>query len=271
MAPHVSGGADVAGAEAALLRVALEAARGAGALLLDRFGGPAQDVKAKSTPTDLVSEADIAAERAIRAVISQHRPGDAVLGEEGGDQAGDGESAVHWLVDPLDGTINYLFGIPQWCVSVACLDADGAIAGVVFDPVRDETFAATRSGPPTLNGQAITGSAKADLATAMVATGFAYDAAVRARQADVLTRVLPRVRDIRRLGSAALDLAWTACGRCDAYYERGLNPWDLAAGALVCARAGLDVRTLSETDGLPGGLVVAPPAIADALGDLVDG
>ena len=271
MAPDVSGAADAGGAEAALLSVALEAARGAGALLLDRFGGPAQNVRAKSTPTDLVSEADVAAERAIRAVIADSRPGDAVLGEEGGDQAGHGDSAVHWLVDPLDGTINYLFGIPQWCVSVACLDPGGAIAGVVFDPVRDETFAATRSGPPTLNGQTITGSAKADLATAMVATGFAYDAAIRARQADVLTRVLPRVRDIRRLGSAALDLAWTACGRCDAYYERGLNPWDLAAGALVCARAGLDVRTLCEADGLPAGLLVAPPAMADALGDLVDG
>ena len=246
MAADVTGAA-VAGGEVELLRVAHEAARAAGALLLDRFGGPAEDVRVKSTPTDLVSEADVAAERAIRAILARHRPGDAMLGEEGGDQAGDGESAVHWLVDPLDGTINYLFGIPQWCVSVACLDGDGGIAGVVFDPVRDETFAATRSGPPTLNGQTITGSAKADLATAMVATGFAYDAAVRARQADVLTRVLPRVRDIRRLGSAALDLAWTACGRCDAYYERGLNPWDLAAGALVCARAGLEVRTLAET------------------------
>ncbi len=255
--------------EAPLLAIALEAAQAAGALLLDRFNGPAQDVRAKSTPTDLVSEADLEAERAIRAIICEQRPGDAILGEEGGNQSGDGVSSVHWLVDPLDGTINYLFGIPQWSVSIACLDRDGGIAGVVLDPVRNEIFAATRSGQPTLNGETIVGSSKQDLATAMVATGFAYDASVRASQAEVLTRVLPLVRDIRRLGSAALDLAWTACGRCDAYYERGLNPWDLAAGALICQRAGLEVRTLQAKDDLPAGLLVAPPAIAELLSDLV--
>jgi myo-inositol-1(or 4)-monophosphatase len=139
----------------------------------------------------------------------------------------------------------------------------------VHDPLRGETFAATRGRPPTLDGAVVEASTRTDLATAMVATGFAYDADVRARQAEVAARVLPRVRDLRRMGSAALDLAWTACGRYDAYYERGLKPWDLAAGALLCACAGLDVRPLPETGEEPPGLLVAPAALADALHALV--
>ena len=252
-----------------LLEVAQVAARTAAAVLLERFGAPGVDVRSKSTPTDLVSEADVAAERALREALALHRPDDAVLGEEGGDQGGGDPGGLRWVVDPLDGTVNFLFGIPHWCVSVACEDGDGALVGVVHDPLRDETFAAVRGGTPTLDGEPIAGSRRDDLATAMVATGFGYDAQVRAAQAQVAAALLPRVRDVRRFGSAALDLAWTACGRYDAYYERGLNPWDRAAGALLCERAGLELRELAPAGDLPAGLLVAPAALAGPLGELV--
>ena len=251
-----------------LLSIAEEAARAAGAVLLERFGGPRREVRSKSTPTDLVSEADIEAERALRAVLAARRPDDAVLGEEGGDR-GAGTSGVRWIVDPLDGTVNFLFGIPQWAVSVACAGGDGLIAGVVLDPLRDEVFAAAREGPATRDGEAMEASSRGELATAMVATGFAYDAQVRAAQAEVAARVLPRVRDLRRMGSAALDLAWTACGRYDAYYERGLQPWDRAAGDLLCARAGLELRELRSDGALPAGLLAAPATLAGPLHGLV--
>ena len=128
--------------------------RAAGAVLLERFGGPRREVRSKSTPTDLVSEADLEAERALRALLAARRPDDAVLGEEGGDR-GAGTSGVRWIVDPLDGTVNFLFGIPQWAVSVACADGDGLVAGVVLDPLRDEIFAATRDGPATRDGEPV--------------------------------------------------------------------------------------------------------------------
>jgi myo-inositol-1(or 4)-monophosphatase len=249
-----------------LLTVAHEAASAAAAELMSRFGGRVHGLRTKSTATDPVSDADLAAEAEIRRVLGERRPGDAILGEEGG-ESGDGE--LRWIVDPLDGTVNFLFGIPQFSVSVACQDRDGMVVGVVLDPVREETFAATRSGAPTLNGSEIAGSTRDDLATALVSTGFAYDAAVRAKQAVVMGRVLPRVRDIRRAGSAALDLAWLACGRYDAYYERGVNLWDYAAGELIAARAGLAVRELPAADDGPAGLAAAAPALLDELLSLI--
>ncbi len=245
-----------------LLDVAHAAARAAAAELTPRFGHHQPGIRAKSGPTDLVSDADLAAEAAIRRVLSERRPDDAVLGEEGG-ASGDGD--LRWVIDPLDGTINFLFGVPMFAVSVACEDADGALAGVVLDPIREETFAATRSGAATLNGEAIAGSTRDDLSTSLVATGFAYDADVRARQAEVLARLLPRVRDIRRAGAAALDLAWCACRRYDAYYERGVKLWDIAAGGLIAARAGLEVRDLAEGPDGPSGVATAPPALIDPL------
>jgi myo-inositol-1(or 4)-monophosphatase len=241
--------------------IAAEAARAAGELLRERFvAGGERAVGSKSTPTDLVSEADLAAEREIRAVIAARRPGDAILGEEGGEtQVGEG---LRWIVDPLDGTVNFLFGLPQWCVSVAVHDDDGGLAGVVYDPLRDELFAGERGGRATLDGTPLTGSQSSDLATSLVATGFAYSAEVRAIQAQVVARVLPRVRDIRRMGSAALDLAWTAAGRYDAFYERGVQTWDIAAGTILCRCSGLETRTLE-----PAG--VAPAGLIGALAELV--
>lgn len=259
--------------EQELLAVAHEAARAAAAELRARFGRRARNVQTKSTPTDLVSEADLAAEAAIREVLRRRRPADAILGEEGGAT----ESAVanpsgrvlRWVVDPLDGSVNFLFGIPAFAVSVACEAGSGAVVGVVLDPVRDECFAAARSTAATLNGQPIEASDRDELGQAMVATGFGYDAAVRARQAAVVARVLPRVRDIRRVGAAALDLAWCACGRFDAYYERGIQAWDVAAGALIAERAGLQVRRLAPTDHDAAGIVAAPFALIDSLVELV--
>jgi myo-inositol-1(or 4)-monophosphatase len=223
----------------ALREIAEAVAREAGHQLRDAFAGPRVNVTSKSSPTDLVSEADHAAERLIRERLASARPGDGFLGEEGGDA--EGSSGLRWVVDPLDGTINFLFGIPQWAVSIACEDTEGTLAGVIYDPMRDELWTAERDGPALLDGREIHGSERSDLATTLVATGFGYDAAVREYQAGIVAELLPQVRDIRRFGSAALDLAWTAAGRYDAFYERGLNAWDLAAGELLCRRGGLAV------------------------------
>jgi myo-inositol-1(or 4)-monophosphatase len=251
-----------------LLELAVGLARDAGALLLERFdGGRERALSSKTSPTDPVSEADLASERLIRERLALARPADGFLGEEGGGE--EGSSGLTWVVDPLDGTVNFLFSIPQWCVSVAVQDDAGPLAGAIFDPCRNELFVATRDGSPLLNGSPIEPSAREDLATAMVATGLAYDADVRAAQAEVLARVVPRVRDIRRFGSAALDLAWTAAGRYDAYFERSVKPWDIAAGRLVCERAGLTVLELPEHERLPPGVLAGVPALAGPLFELV--
>jgi myo-inositol-1(or 4)-monophosphatase len=277
--------------EGPLLEVAVEAARMAGSLLLERArSGAESEVASKSTPTDLVSQADLASEEAIRELLATRRPDDGFLGEEGGST--EGATGLSWVVDPLDGTVNFLFGIPQWCVSVAVRDGDGTIAGAIYDPNRGELFTATRAGPAALSGpdgggelrgpgrtaasrsRAPSGPAAAaddELAGAMVATGLAYGAEVREAQAMVLARLIPRVRDIRRFGSAALDLAWTAAGRYDAYFERSVKQWDIAAGALVCERAGLTVLELPVFENLPWGILAAPPQLAEALMELVEG
>jgi myo-inositol-1(or 4)-monophosphatase len=253
----------LAGAEAPdLLDLARRAAVAAGDLLLDRFGGPAQGVGTKSSPTDLVSDADRDAETLILALLERERPGDAVLAEEEGPLAGEG---LRWLVDPLDGTVNYLYGQPQWCVSVACEDREGTLAAVVHDPLRSETMTAVRGGGAWLGERALRARADVPLAQAMVATGFSYRAEVRARQAQLLRAVLPHVRDIRRAGSAALDLAWLAAGRLDGYYEHGLNAWDWAAGGLLVREAGGVTELLPAGDGLPDGLLGGSPAVVTAL------
>ena len=218
----------------------------------------------KSTATDMVSDADREAEGAIAELLAAERPDDALLGEEGAGERG--SSGRRWVVDPLDGTTNYLYGFPAWCVSVALEDADGGVAGVVHDPWRGETFRAARGAGAELDGRPIHVRDHADLATALVATGFGYDPERRATQAEVLRRVLPRIRDIRRAGAAALDLAWLAAGRLDGYYERGLNPWDWAAGSLIVTEAGGWVEPLQ---GEPFGLVAGGPRLVGRLRQLV--
>ncbi|HEV2250806.1 MAG TPA: inositol monophosphatase family protein, partial [Candidatus Limnocylindria bacterium] len=206
--------------------MAIGAAHAAGAVLSERFRGPAIGVRSKSTLTDLVSEADERAEQAVAAYLAARRPEDALVAEEGSGYPG--RSGVRWLVDPLDGTINYLYGLPHWCVSVACADAGGALAGAVYDPVRGELFAAARGGGASLGGRALATTSVADPAMALVATGFSYDAAERAAQTAVVARLAGRIRDVRRAGSAALDLAWVAAGRVDAYFEVSRSAWDTA-------------------------------------------
>jgi myo-inositol-1(or 4)-monophosphatase len=236
----------------------------AGDLLLERYGGPAQGVSSKSSETDLVSEADRASEAAILDLLMRERPSDGLLGEEGSSR--DGDSGRRWVIDPLDGTINYLYGFPAWCVSVALEDADGGLAGVVHDPLRDETFSASRGAGAFLNGNRVQVNSEEALDHALVATGFAYQAPVRAAQSELLTNVLPRVRDIRRAGAAALDLAWVAAGRLDAYFERGLKPWDWAAARLLIAEAG---GAVAELGGDPPGLAAANPVLLPKLLELV--
>ena len=255
---------------AALLVDAVDAARTAGALLHERFrAGRSGSVASKSSPTDLVSEADLAAERAIHELLAQRRPRDGLLAEEGGERPG--TSGLRWVVDPLDGTINFLFGIPHWCVSVAVEDRLGALAGAIFDPNRDELFTAVREGPAQLNGTGLARRQGVELASVLMATGLSYEARVRAAQGVVLARISPRVRDLRRFGSAALDLAWTAAGRFDAYFERCMNPWDIAAGTLICERAGLLVLELPIHEDLPFGVLASPPHLATELIELVGG
>lgn len=250
-----------------LLAVALRLAADAAALLVERLGEARTAVQTKSTATDMVTEVDRASEALVVAGLRAARPDDAIVGEEGA--ADDGTTGVRWLVDPIDGTTNYLYGFPGFAVSIGAeIDGEGAV-GVVHDPLHGEVFAASRGKGATRNGRPIRVSDKDELATALVATGFAYDPRRRERQAAVLSEVLPSVRDVRRMGAASVDLCSVACGRVDAYYERGLGPWDLAAGAVIAREAG---AVLGDLDGGPpsGGFVLAAaPALFGPLRDLL--
>ncbi|HUP70730.1 MAG TPA: inositol monophosphatase family protein [Acidimicrobiales bacterium] len=229
---------------AGLAGLAVEAAHAAGALLLDGASRLRTVVETKTTATDMVTEMDRASEALIAELILGARPGDAFLGEEG--TAGSGTTGVRWVVDPLDGTTNYLYGFPSWAVSIAAeIDGEPAI-GVVFDPTHADTYRAVRGEGAWCNGERLKVLGASDLATSLVATGFGYDAAVRAQQAQIVARLLPSVRDMRRAGAASVDLCWLARGRVDIYYERGLQHWDYAAGALIAGEAGAEVQTLED-------------------------
>ncbi len=194
----------------------------------------------KSSDVDVVTEADRASERLIRERLLGARPGDGFLGEEGG--AADSSTGVVWVVDPIDGTVNFLYDIPQYAVSIAA-EVDGEVlAGVVVDVAAGQVYAASSGGGATRDGEPLAVRASAPLAERLVATGFGYDADMRAAQVAAVSRMLPQVRDIRRFGAAALDLCAVACGRVDAYVEEGLNPWDHAAGALIAREAGARVE-----------------------------
>ena len=253
---------------AELLELAVEAARHAGDLLLERFGEPARGVDTKSTATDPVSDADRDAEALILGIVQEARPDDGVLAEEGSDRPS--RTGLRWVIDPLDGTVNFLFGIPQWAVSVAVEDADGPVAGVVHDPCRDETFTAAHGTGAHLNGTRLDASSVTDLSKALIGTGFSYDPGVRRAQVDVLHRVIGRVRDVRRAGSAALDLAWTACGRLDGFYEAGLGPWDMSAGSLLVTESGGRTGPLPAPIEGRDGLIAAGPGIYDDLVGVLD-
>ena len=246
-----------------LRALAERVARSAGALLRDGLGRARLEVGTKTTGTDMVTEMDRASEVLIEAELLEVRPDDGILGEEGASRAG--TSGVRWVVDPLDGTTNYLYGFPGFNVAIAAEVSGETVAGAVYDVVRDELFSAHRGGGATRDGAPIAPSGTADVAHALVGTGFSYEPARRRRQAQVLVEVLPKVRDIRRQGAAALDLCSVACGRLDAYYERGLAPWDLAAGGLVAAEAGVIVTDLEGGPPRSDSVLAATPGVAAAL------
>lgn len=253
----------VTDAEAATLQaLAEDIAREAGDLLLSYRMRSDLRTSTKTSATDPVSEADHAAERLISDRVSAARPDDGMLGEEDADNRV-GTSGLRWVVDPLDGTVNYLYGIPQWCVSIAVEAADGPVAGVVHDPSRGETFSARRGGGATLNGTPLSVTSPTALSASLVATGFGYEPAVRRGQVQMMAELLPTIRDLRRAGSAALDLCWTAAGRWDGYVEFGLKPWDRSAGGLVVTEAGgtaslwrMDLGGASREGVIAGGPVV---------------
>ncbi len=251
----------------ALRAVAEDLARqaGSGALAGRRALGIGQPVAhdTKSSPTDPVTQYDRDAERLIVEGLQSLRPDDAIVGEEGTDHAG--TSGLEWHIDPIDGTANFVYDLAAWCTSVAVVDGHGSLAGAVYIPVTDELFSAARGRGATMNGRSITCSSVTDLSHALMATGFSYSAERRREQAERLAQLLPLVRDVRRLGSAAIDLCNVACGRVDAYFEEYLNSWDLAAGVLIAREAGAITCDLADGPPGPTATVAAAPGISDAL------
>ncbi|MFD0361286.1 inositol monophosphatase family protein [Nocardia sp. GCM10030253] len=276
----------LSGDEVELRRIAVHLAETAAAHVRARrpevFGPDgarvAGDVRTKGHPTDPVTIVDTETEELIRRLLADLRPGDPILGEEGGGSlAGGAQDTVYWVVDPIDGTVNFLYGIPGYAVSVAAVRGGRPVAGAVVDVARAATYSAglglgavREDADGTVEELRCTPVESASMA--LVATGFAYGAHRRARQAALVAEVLPNIRDIRRFGAAALDLCLVASGRVDAYYEHGLNAWDWAAGALIAAEAGARVVLPSATSpGAAGDLVVAAaPGIADELVELLD-
>ncbi|WP_456824274.1 inositol monophosphatase family protein [Cellulomonas sp. P5_E12] len=231
-----------------LVDVAEALAREAGALILDGRRRHVSVAATKSSAQDVVTAMDLASEALLRRRLAELRPDDGILGEEEGFQAG--TSGITWVVDPIDGTVNYLYGLPAYAVSVAAVVGPPqpatwtALAGCVFAPEDGRTYTAGRGLGARLDGRVLQVNAARTLIDSLVGTGFGYTASRRTSQARIVAELLPRVRDIRRVGSAALDLCTLAAGGLDLYYERGLQPWDLAAGALVAQEAGAQVTGL---------------------------
>jgi len=250
-----------------LLELAVDLATKAGQLLLDGAPERAADVHTKSSGTDMVTAVDKASERLIVGTLADVRPDDGVLGEEGSRR--EGTSGVRWIIDPLDGTTNYLYGYPTFAVSIG-VEVDGVVvAGAVKDPSRGELFTAHLGAGARCNGQPISVSGKDDLATALIGTGFEYDPQRRGIEASWLPTIITKVRDIRRGGAASLDLCWVACGRLDGYYETGLSPWDMAAGDLIAREAGAETSDFSGGPLRADEALAANPGIAAGLRELL--
>ena len=222
-----------------ILELALKIARQAGELLINR--PPSWDLTFKSTAIDFATQMDRASEKLIVDTILAARPGDGIIGEEGANRTG--TSGLTWVIDPIDGTVNYFYGLPGWNISIAVKDETGTLVGVVHAPTISSTWHATRDGGSFLNNVKIECNNPVALDRAMIATGFAYDVNDRANQLEIINRLLPRIRDIRRMGAAATDLCLVATGMVDGYIETGLKEWDLAAGALIAVEAGAVVST----------------------------
>lgn len=229
-------------ASSELLEIARTIALEAGELIARRRGEGVQVADRKSSAIDIVTHADRECEQFVQSRVAELRPQDGFFGEEGADSSS--QSGITWIVDPIDGTVNYLYDIPQYAVSIAVVEGDAnpetwtQLAGVVNNPVLGEVFSAARGEGAYLGTKRLQVNHETDIALALVATGFSYSTEDKARQADVLRRVLPAVRDIRRPGAASLDLCAVAAGRLDAYFERGTKPWDFGAGSLIVREAG---------------------------------
>ncbi len=247
----------------ALADLAESAALAAAAQLRAEVGGTVRIAGTKSSATDLVTATDRAVETRIIGVLTDARPDDAILAEESGRRGG--TSGVTWVIDPIDGTTNFFYGLAGFNISIAAVAGGRVVAGVVVDPMRRETFRATLGGGATCNGESLRPVGPDDLARSLIGTGFSYLAERRRTQAQVVSRLIGEVRDIRRLGAAALDLCLVAAGRLDGYYESGLRPWDLAAGGLVATEAGCRVGSLHDDVPDPRLVIAAHPRI---FGDL---
>lgn len=255
----------------ALQAVAVRVATTAASLVSRRREQVLGSVRTKSSDTDPVTLADTESEQLIRAELAELRPQDSILGEEqGGGEAVAG--GLRWLIDPIDGTVNFLYGLPFYAVSVAVQQEGQTLAGAVVEVASGRVFAAARGHGATLNGEELRCNAVQHPHLALLATGFGYQAQRRRTQAAVLATLLPAVRDVRRIGSAALDLCGVAAGWVDAYYEHGLNPWDWAAGSLIAAEAGAELRLPAATAmGSAGELTfAAAPGVATELLALVE-
>ncbi|SDS45564.1 myo-inositol-1(or 4)-monophosphatase [Paraoerskovia marina] len=260
---------------ASLRALAVRIAEEAGRQVRDGRPDVVQVAATKSSVVDVVTQADADSEALIRRIIGTERPDDGILGEEDAYVAG--RSGLTWVVDPIDGTVNYVYDVASYAVSVAVVEGGPdpltwtARAGAVHDVTTGQTWSAGAGEGAFLDGSPIRCAQPRPLGESLVGTGFGYDAARRASQARVLATVLPQVRDIRRLGSAAVDLCLVAQGRLDAYYERGLNPWDLAAGALVAQEAGAVVVGLRGARADASMTVAGPAATVADLGRILEG
>lgn len=250
-----------------LKNLAVMTAVEAGALLVSGFRGARSDVGHKSSPTDMVTEMDRQSEKLVVERLLAERPDDGVLGEEGARRTAG--SGVTWVIDPLDGTTNYLYGLGPFAVSIAAVTERETLVGVVHDPLRAETFSALLGGGAFLGEEKLTCPDPPPLERALVGTGFSYSPARRRAQAKVLLELLPSVRDIRRAGAAAVDLCWVAAGRLDAYYEAGVQRWDVAAGLLVASESGAWVGALPGKEGAIPTVIATREGLQDSLLELL--
>jgi myo-inositol-1(or 4)-monophosphatase len=243
-----------------LLILAEGIAQRAGELLSNR--PDTFDINEKSSARDFATHMDIACEKMIVGEILAARPGDGIIGEEGANR--ESQSGITWVIDPIDGTVNYFYNLPGWNISIAAKDADGVLIGIVYAPTLNSLWRASRGGGAFLNDRAIHCSKADRLEDSLIATGFSYDVDERVRQGEKIADLIPRVRDIRRNGAAAVDLCHVASGSVDGYYEIGLKEWDLAAGGLIAREAGAIV---SGRKGAPPGeeMVIAAGAALHAL------
>lgn len=250
-----------------LLGLAQDLARHAGTQARIGRSQGMQVVGTKLTDTDMVTKFDREAEAMIIAGLRAARPDDSIVGEEGGGHRG--TSGVEWHVDPIDGTTSFMYGLPTWCVSIGAQDPDGALVGAVFLPDLDEMFAAQRGRGATLNGAPLQCSGLSDASKALVATGFSYTPAQRTVQSRRLTEFIHRIRDVRRMGAAAIDVCFVACGRLDAYFEENLHTWDILAAELIAREAGARSGDFSGGPLRPAEVLVATPGVFDALSALL--